>query len=56
MQSFRETFDLIIACDGSFCPLVDTLGAISGDEKIDREHGEIAGYEALLEILNDVNG
>ena len=32
ITSFNETFDLIIAHDGSFCPLIDSLQFICGKE------------------------
>ena len=32
MASFRDTFDLIVAHDGSFCPLVDTMQVICGKQ------------------------
>jgi hypothetical protein len=44
INSFRNTFDLIIMNDGSFCPLVDTLRTVCGQEPLKRDK------EALIEL------
>ena len=52
MNSFRETFDLIIAHDGSFEPLVDTMQVICGQKPKDRK--QIIGHDKLAKLLNDI--
>ena len=55
IKSFKQTFDLIIAGDGSFCPLVDTLRIVCGQEPQQRDIEALHGLEELQKLFSEIS-